>query len=162
MVFQELTPWRKNRSMVRPGEDDFTLGSLQRRMNRMFDDFLGDFGLGMNKAGEFVPRIEVCETENEIKVTAELAGMDEKDVEVSLQDDTLTIRGEKKVQRDEQSERCFLTERSYGSFSRSILLPETIQQDKINAVFKKGILTLTLPKAPAQESKAKKIEIKTA
>lgn len=158
MVFQELAPWRKT---MRPGEDDLALGTLQRRMNRMFDDFFGDFGPSALTSA-FVPRIDISDTEKEIKVTAELAGMDEKDVEITLHDDVLTIKGEKKLQRDEKNERTFLSERSYGSFSRSIALPETIQQDKINAVFKKGVLTLTLPKAPVEETKAKKIEIKTA
>lgn len=162
MVFQELTPWRKARGMARPGEEDFTLGTLQRRMNRMFDDFFGDFGQSALSTVAFVPRVDISETEKEIKVTAELAGMDEKDVEITLHDDVLTIKGEKKDQREEKNERVFVSERSYGSFSRSIVLPETIQQDKINAVFKKGVLTLTLPKAPAEETKAKKIEIKTA
>lgn len=161
MVFQELAPWRKARGMARPGEDDFTLGALQRRVNRMMDDFFGDFGPSALTT-PFVPRIDVSETEKEIKVTAELAGIDEKDVEVTLHDDVLTIKGEKKLERDEKNEHLFLSERSYGSFSRSIALPETIQQDKINAVYKKGVLTLTLPKAPAEETKAKKIEIKTA
>ena len=162
MVFQELTPWRKARGMARPGEDDLNLGALQRRMNRMFDDFFGDFGQTAPSTMQFVPRIDVSETEKEIKVTAELAGIDEKDVEITLHDDVLTIKGEKKDQRDEKNEHVFLSERSYGSFSRSIALPETIQQDKISAIYKKGILTLTLPKAPAEETRAKKIEIKTA
>jgi HSP20 family protein len=162
MVFQELAPWKKNRSMIRPGEDDFTLGTLQRRMNRMFDDFFGDFApAGLSNLTRFVPRMDVSETDQEIKVTAELAGLDQKDVQITLQDDVLTIKGEKKEQRDEKNERSFLSERSYGAFCRSIALPETIQQDKIDATFKNGVLTLTLPKAPAPESKAKKIEIKT-
>ncbi|MCE5185536.1 MAG: Hsp20/alpha crystallin family protein [Planctomycetaceae bacterium] len=162
MVFQELAPWRRSRSTVRPGQDDFTLGSLQRRVNRMFDDFFSDFEQPAAAQMEFMPRIDVSETDNEIKVTAELAGIDEKDVEVTVNDDVLTIKGEKKDRRDEKNQRMFLSERSYGSFSRSIALPESIQQDKISAVFKQGILTLTLPKAPAQEPRAKKIEIKTA
>jgi len=159
MVFQELVPWKKT---MRPGEDDLTLGALQRRMNRMFDDFFGDFGHSGLSTMQFVPRVDISETEKEIKVTAELAGLDEKDVEITLHDDVLTIKGEKKEEHQEKNERLFVSERSYGSFSRSIVLPETIQQDKINAVFKKGVLTLTLPKAPAEETKAKKIEIKTA
>jgi HSP20 family protein len=163
MVFQELTPWLKTKSMVRPQQDDFTLNALQRRMNRMFDDFFGDFGRGgLEAVSRFMPQIEITDTDQQIRVTAELAGLDEKDVEITLHDDVLTIKGEKKQQREEKNERRFLSERSYGAFSRSIALPDNVQQDKIEAAFQKGVLTVTLPKAEPEESKAKKIEIKTA
>ena len=105
--------------------------------------------------------MDVAETEKEYTVTAELAGMDEKDVDVTLQDGVLTIHGEKKTERDEKSERCCLTERSYGTFSRSLSLPVEVEEDKIDASFKKGVLTIRLPKTPVAESKAKKIEIKS-
>jgi len=109
---------------------------------------------------EFVPRMDVSDTDKEIMITAELAGIDEKDVDITLQDDVLTIRGEKKVQRDENEKSYHLVERSSGTFSRSIALPAEIEQDKIEATFKKGVLTIRLPKQPVEESKAKKIEIK--
>jgi len=171
MVFQEMVPWKKGRRNVsiRPGEEEYPLGTLQRRMNRMFDDFFGDFGdislspfhvLGRGGDG-FIPRMDVAETDKEIALTAELAGIDEKDVDIQLQDDMLTIRGEKKVERDEKNQQYRLTERSYGTFSRSIALPAEVQQDKIEASFRKGVLTVRLPKAPVEESKAKKIEIKS-
>ena len=169
MVFQEMVPWRKGRRNVsiRNADDEFPLGTLQRRMNRMFDDFFGDFGgLGlspfrsMTGAVDFVPRMDVSETEKEYTITAELAGMDEKDVDLTLKDGVLTIHGEKKTERDEKNERSCLTERSYGTFSRSIALPAEVDQEKIDAAFKKGILKITLPKVPVEEAKAKKIEIK--
>jgi len=169
MVFQEMIPWRKGKQnvSVRNG-NDFPLSSLQRRMNRVFDDFFGDFGdinfaplRALSGTGsEFVPRMDVSDTDKEIMITAELAGIDEKDVDITLQDDVLTIRGEKKVQRDENEKSYHLVERSSGTFSRSIALPAEIEQDKIEATFKKGVLTIRLPKQPVEESKAKKIEIK--
>lgn len=171
MVFQEMVPWKKGRRNVniRPVEDEYPLGALQRRMNRMFDDFFGDFGdfslspfhaLGRGGDG-FIPRMDVAETDKEIILTAELAGIDEKDVDITVQDDVLTVRGEKKVERDEKNQRYCLTERSHGTFSRSITLPAEVQQDKIEASFKKGVLTVRLPKVPVEESTAKKIEIKS-
>jgi len=159
----ELTPLKTIRQMVRPDEDDFTLNALQRRMNRMFDDFFGDFGRpGLEAVSRFMPRIDIAETDEQIRVTAELAGLDEKDVEITLHDDILTIKGEKKQEREDKSERRCLSERSWGAFSRSIALPDNVQQDKIEASFKKGVLTVTMPKAAPEERKAKKIEIKTA
>jgi HSP20 family protein len=159
----ELTPLKTMRQMVRPGQDEFTLNALQRRMNRMFDDFFGDFGRGgLEAASRFMPQIEIAETDEQIRVTAELAGLDEKDVEITLHDNVVTIKGEKKQQREQKNERRFLSERSYGAFSRSITLPDNVQQDNIEAAFRKGVLTVTLPKIAPEESKAKKIEIKTA
>lgn len=170
MVFQEMVPWKKDRQSVdvRNSGTEFPLSSLQRRMNRMFDDFFGDFSdlsvsplrAWSRSGGGFIPRMDMTDTENEITVTAELAGVDEKDVDITMQDDVLTIRGEKKIERDEKSQRYCLSERSCGTFSRSILLPAEVEQDKIEASFKKGILTVHLPKLPVEEAKAKKIEIK--
>ena len=171
MVFQEMVPWRKGRQnmSVQNDANDFTVNALQRRMNRMFDDFFGDFGefelhplrALSRSTREFAPRMDVSETDKEITITAELAGLNEKDVDVTLKDDVLTIHGEKKIERDEKNERFSLTERSCGTFSRSIVLPTEVQQDKIDASFKQGVLTVRLPKVPVEESKAKKIEIKS-
>lgn len=134
----------------------------------MFDDFFGDFGdftlspfraLGLG-TNEFMPRMDVAETDKDITLSAELAGMDEKDVEITVHDDVLTIKGEKKTEHEEKEGERYLTERSYGSFSRSIALPAEVDQEKIDASFKKGVLKVTLPKVPVQEAKAKKVEIK--
>lgn len=171
MVIHEMIPWRKGRQnvAVRGGDSDFPLTALQRRMNRMFDDFFGDFSdlpAGPLSAltrhtGAFVPRMDVSETDKDITITAELAGMDEKDVEVTMTDDVLTIKGEKKTEHEEKDQRRFVSERSYGTFSRSIVVPDNVETDSIDASFKKGILTVKLNKIPVEEPKAKKIEIKT-
>ncbi|MHC4883192.1 MAG: Hsp20/alpha crystallin family protein [Planctomycetota bacterium] len=170
MVFQEMVPWKNRRRNVgiRPSEESYPLSTLQRRMNRMFDDFFGDFGdfsLSPLRAltrgtNGFMPRMDIAETDTDITLCAELAGMDEKDVEITVHDDVLTITGEKKSAREEKEGERFLTERSYGSFSRSIALPAEVDQDKIDASFKKGVLTVKLPKVPVEETKAKKIDIK--
>ena len=113
MVFQEMVPWRKGRRSVSiaNGEDALPLSALQRRMNRMFDDFFGDFGdFGLApirslsaRAVQFAPRLDVAENEKEYTITAELAGVDDKDVDVTLQDGVLTIHGEKKSEHDEKN-----------------------------------------------------------
>lgn len=168
MVIHEMIPWRKDRRdvSVRPAQEAYPLGALQRRMNRMFDDFFGDFDLpdgplqALTQAGAFVPRMDVVETDKDLVITAELAGMDEKDVEVTLKDDVLTIKGEKKTERDEKDRRGFLCERTYGNFSRSVALPDGVETDSIDASFKKGVLSVRLTKTPVEEPKTKKIEIK--
>lgn len=164
MVFQEMVPWRKGRTMGVRG-DTLPLTALHRRLDRMFDDFFGDFGLTpagtSNRTVDFVPRMDVSESEKEYTLTAELAGLNEKDVDITLQDNVLTVQGEKKGERDEKNGRWSLTERSYGTFSRSIALPAEVEEDKIEASFKDGVLTVRLPKSEVQEPKAKKITIKS-
>ena len=169
MVFQELVPWRNRRRNVgiRPSEESYPLATLQRQMNRLFDDFFGDLGdlspfrgLGRDVDG-FVPRMDIAETDKDITITAELAGIDDKDAEISIHNDVLTIQGEKKTEHEEKEGERYLSERSYGSFSRSLTLPAEVDQDKIDASFKKGVLTVKLPKLPTEETKAKKIKVKT-
>ena len=125
---------------------------LQREMNRLFDEFFGDFplaerggGAGWASAG-FVPRVDVSETDAEVRVSAELPGMDEKDVAVELQDDVLTIRGEKKTEREGKGKSWFCREQSWGTFRRSIALPAGVDAAKAKAEFKKGVLTFSAPK----------------
>ena len=168
MVFQEMVPWRNRRRNVaiRPSEESYPLSTLQRRMNRMFDDFFGDFnewplsGLSTLKREAFIPKLDIEETDKDITLCAELAGMDEKDVEITVHEDVLTITGEKKSEHEEKEGARYLTERSYGSFSRSIALPGEVDRGKIEASFKKGVLKVKLPKVPMVETQAKKIEIK--
>jgi HSP20 family protein len=107
------------------------------------------------------PRIDVSETKDALEVTAELPGIDEKDVEVTLSEGMLTIRGEKKTERDEQdaSKNWHVTERSYGAFSRSIALPFEPDAEKVEAKFEKGVLRVKLPKPPEVAKKQQKIEI---
>jgi HSP20 family protein len=113
---------------------------------------------------EFWPRVDVSESEKEIRVTAELPGIDQKDVEVTLSGDQLLIKGEKKSEAEEKKEEKGRTfhrvERSYGSFQRSMRIPYEVDPEKVQATFKDGVLTLTLPKPPEVQQKTKKIEIK--
>jgi HSP20 family protein len=107
-----------------------------------------------------MPSMDITETDKEIEITAELPGLEEKDVQINLSDNLLTIRGEKKAEKEQKDKNYRLVERSYGSFERTLQLPEGISADEIKANISKGVLKVTVPKpAPAQ---AKKIEVKSA
>lgn len=144
--------------------------SLREEMNRVFDNFFGDsflapFGRGMTspalsgKAPLIAPRVDVRETDKAIVISAELPGIDEKDVELVLKDGVLTLKGEKKYERDQSDENVRVMERSYGSFQRSFQVPDTVNADKIDASFDKGILTVTLPRRPDAAKQEKRIKI---
>ena len=113
--------------------------------------------------GTGMPAVDVIDKEKEVEVRAELPGMDEKDIDVRLSGDTLTIQGEKKEEREEREEggSYYVSERRYGSFQRSFRVPEGIDRDKVDASFRKGVLTITLPKTPEGQQKTKKVEIKS-
>lgn len=140
---------------------------FQREMNRLFDDFLGDFPLAMrsNEKGiatvGFSPRVDVSETDKEVKVSAELPGLDEKDITVELEDAAIAIRGEKKEDREEKGKNWYTREQSYGSFHRIIPLPASVEGEKAAARFKKGVLTITVPKKEEEQAKRKAIKIET-
>jgi len=108
---------------------------------------------------ELRPRVDVSENEKAYEISAELPGIDEKDVNVTLSDDMLTIKGEKKSEREEKKKDYHRLERRFGSFQRTFPLPDDVDVDKIGASFKKGVLSVTLPKLPVGKSKRRKIEI---
>jgi len=137
--------------------------SLQREIDRLFDDFSRGFptfpSFGNGKS-ELLPSMDVTETDKDIQITAELPGLEEKDVQINVADNLLTIRGEKKAEKEEKDKNYRLIERSYGSFERTLELPDGVNADAIQASIAKGVLTVTVPKpAPAQ---SKKIEVKAA
>jgi HSP20 family protein len=146
------------------GRDDDPFGSLFREVQKTFEDFsrrspLAGFGSDM-----LAPRIDIAEGKDAIDLTAELPGVDEKDVDVTLADGVLTIRGEKKAERDEKDKdkNWHAVERSYGSFSRTISLPYDPDAAKVEAKFNKGVLHIHLPKPAEVAKKQQKIEIKKA
>ena len=109
-----------------------------------------------------MPAVDIAESEKAYEITAELPGMDEKNIEVKVTDGSLTIKGEKQEEKEEKEKDYYLQERRYGSFERSFELPESVDPDKIEASFKKGVLTVTLPKKAEAQKPAKKIEVKAA
>jgi len=126
----------------------------------MFDLFFNDFGLTdlFNKEDALMPVIDISETEKEYMITGEIPGVDAKDLDVTLTDGILTIKGEKKQENEEREENYHRIERHYGSFERSFRIPEKVKTDKLNATYKDGVFKLSLPKAEVVE--AKKIEVK--
>jgi HSP20 family protein len=106
--------------------------------------------------------MDIAETEKAYEITAELPGMSESDVEVVASNGGLTIKGEKKEEKEEKKKDYYLSERRYGSFERRMQIPEGVDADKIDATFKKGVLTVTLPKKPEGQKPAKKISVRAA
>lgn len=134
-----------------------------KEMNRLFEDFLKGFALepfGKRTGAAFEPKVNVSEREKEIVVSAELPGMDDKDIDVSLRKNELTIQGEKKEEKEEK-ESYHRMERSYGSFKKTLPLPCEVEDDKVEAQFKNGVLTITLPKAAEAIKGTKKINVKS-
>ena len=167
MPIIDLIPsiWNKNDVSSKNIEEN-PFYSLRREMNSLFDDFFKGFDLvpfrrESGRSGLFSPSIDIKENDKEVSIKAELPGMDEKDIEVSLTSDTLSIKGEKKEEKEDKSKDYYRMERSYGSFSRTIPLPNGIDSQKADAVFKKGVLTITVPKTEEAKTKVKKIEVKT-
>ncbi len=139
------------------------LGSLFREIEKTFDDFSRRTPLaGYFGDGTAAPKIDVSEGKDGLEVTAELPGVEEQDIEVTLSRDVLTIRGEKKSERDEadKDKNWHLVERRYGLFSRSVTLPYEPDSDKVEAKFEKGVLRVRLPKPAEMTKKEKKITIR--
>jgi HSP20 family protein len=135
------------------------LTTLQKEMDSLWDRFFPDTAFhGRHVAHEWLPTIDVKETKDKLVVKAELPGLEAKDVELTLNEDILTIRGEKKEEKEEKDEHRYFMERYYGAFERKIQLPTLVRTDKIDATFDKGILTINLPKS--EEAKKKEIKIK--
>ncbi len=150
----ELTTWKPYRKLA-PYRD---FDRMREEMDRFWDTFLPTAFRRTEDSGDWLPSLDVSETKNEIVVKAEVPGMDAKDIDISLSNGMLTIKGEKKQEKEEKEENYHLVERSYGSFTRSITLPAEVKQDKINASYKNGILKVVLPKS--EEAKKKEIKIK--
>ena len=167
MSIKDLVPriGRRGGNMpVRRGEYD-PFRDFQREMNRLFDDFFADFP-SVSRWGDrelvsavFRPRVDVSETDKEVKVSAELPGMDEKDITVEMDDAAITIRGEKKEEQEDRGKNWYRREQSYGSFQRVIPLPASVDGEKAKAKFKKGVLRITVPKREEEQAKRKAITI---
>jgi HSP20 family protein len=150
---------------LRQGGDPFL--ALHREMNRLFDEAFRGFGLAEGGAGPeafassgvAVPRIDVSETDQELKVLVELPGVNQNDVEITLVDDVLTIRGEKKAEHEDRQQNYHVMERSYGSFARSVRLPFAVDPDRVQATFRDGVLTVALPKPAEVQQKERRIQI---
>ncbi len=161
MPKKNVVPAEKSSVPVRR-EEYHPFSLLRQEMNTLFDNFFRGFEIEPFTArfGAFSPSIDVKESDKDISITAELPGIDDKDIDVSLTRDSLTIKGEKKEEKEEKGKDYYRMERSFGSFSRTIPLPSEIDTDKVKAEFKKGLLTVTLPKTAKAIKETKKISVK--
>ncbi|WP_099826247.1 Hsp20/alpha crystallin family protein [Oceaniglobus indicus] len=161
MAFSDLIPWARDRNRVseRRGNDDNPLISLQRDLNSVFEDFWGRFDnpfAGSLTAGG--PHTDVSETDAAMLVSVDLPGLDDKDIEVNVTDDMLTIRGE----RAEKTDKDGFSAQSRRSFHRMIPVPPGVDPEKAEAEFKRGVLTVTLPKTEEAKARVKRIDVKSA
>lgn len=152
------------KALARRPQDIFT--ELHRQMNQLFQNFIDEMEMPslfgrMDKELMVRPKFDVVESAKAIEITGELPGLDEKDVEILLDENILTVSGEKKHEEERKDKNCHLLERSFGSFQRSFALPSGIVPDKITAEFKKGVLKITIPKTGEAPKEAKKIHITT-
>lgn len=165
MQIKDLIPWTRKGPDVRAkiGEDNPILG-LQREMNRVFDSFWNRFDRPSAAANgalaQGLPRTDVVETDDAVELSIEVPGLDEKEIEVSLSGDVLTIKGEKTSEQEGRRKGYYLSERSYGSFYRSVPLPPGVAADDAKADLRNGVLTVSLRKTPEAQAKLKKIEVK--
>jgi HSP20 family protein len=141
-----------------------TIEDVESRLNRFIERALNEpfGGATLPEALGWVPAMDIIETAKELTLTAELPGIDQKDVDISVEDGVLTIRGEKSEERkEEQDKKVYLYERSYGSFERSFALPSTVDGAKITADFAKGILKVHMPKDGEAKPKGRKVEVQS-
>ncbi|WP_084029498.1 Hsp20/alpha crystallin family protein [Bradyrhizobium sp. LMTR 3] len=163
MAFRDLIPWSRNQELATARESFDPFFTLHREMNRLFDDVFRGFATPTRFGSPLMegrfgwPSIELTETDKELKVSAELPGMTEKDVQVEIANGVLTLRGEKKSERTDSGGKYF-TERHYGAFERQIPL-DGVVEDKAEAKFHDGVLTITLPKSEQARSAVKRIPI---
>jgi HSP20 family protein len=149
--------------------------SFRNEIQRLFDRFDSGFFPPMRWMGNLepfrrsqadfdfnVPAVDVTEDEKAYRISAELPGLDEKSIDLSLSGDRLTLKAEKRQEKEEKNKNYYLSERSYGAFQRSFGLPSGVDQDKISATFAKGVLTITLPKTAEAQEQQKKIEVQAA
>jgi len=163
MDIKSLIPFGRPTSVARGAEmDPFT--AMRREMDRVFEDFTRDWSLPGPYAGAggfLSPKVDVAETEKGLEITAELPGIDEKDIDLDLSDGVLTLKAEHKAEKEEKDEKrqYHLVERSYGTFMRRFALPFEPDAEKISASFDKGVLKVDVPRSPEAEPKGKKIAV---
>lgn len=167
MQIKDLVPWaRKDQDGEPKSGEPNPIATLQRDMNQVFENFRNRLGQGFGALdwpwGGSEVKSDIVETDKAVEVSVELPGMEMKDIEVTVSDDMLTIKGEKKIERQEEKKGYYLSERSYGAISRTVPLPPGVDGSKAEASFKNGVLTVRLPQTPEAQAKVKRIEIKSA
>lgn len=162
MNFRSLIPFNRTASALQNDSIDM-FSSLQREMNKLFDHAWRGFDSSAElKNVSLSPQVDIRENAESYEIVAELPGVDQKDVDLEMNDQTLVLKGEKKIDKEDKNRKGYrLQERYYGSFMRSFVLPADVQSDKVSASFDKGILTILLPRNANPAAKVKKIEVKS-
>lgn len=156
----KLVPWKKRDALPERWRSEDPFDVLHREINELFDGYyLGFGGLGRRMAGD--AGFELSETDEEIRVKVELPGMDEKDIAVELEENMLVVRGERQEEKETKKRNYHVSEMSYGGYYRTIPLPARIDREKAKARFKRGVLTLTLPKTEQAKADRKRIPVST-
>ena len=159
MNMRSIIPWGRESTLpsTRSADEPSPFLTLHRQMNRLFDDFFRDFDTPALRNGWTAswPHVEISEGDKEVKVIAELPGLDEKDIDITLRDGVLTLKGEKK----HEANGSVYSERWHGQFARSIELDAEVDPDKVKATFDKGVLTIALEKRPEAQRSVKRISI---
>jgi HSP20 family protein len=169
MEITDLIPWRRDESRlpVRRRREQDPFYDIHSQMNRIFDEFferplgLSPFFSEASTSREFAPSVDVNETEKEITILAELPGMEPEEIDISLDRNALRLRGEKRADSEEKGKHYYRVERSYGSFQRVIPLPCEVDEDQIDATYKRGVLKVVLPKAKPEQEISRRISIKS-
>ncbi len=163
MAIRDLIPWNRGRDMsVRRDDDSHPFVALHREMNRLFDEAFRGFGMQSFGPRQFFdssrlwPRIEIDENDREARIIAELPGLEEKDIEVEFANGVLRITGEQKTETDDRDR--WFSERYYGRFERRIPVDD-VEEDRVSASFKNGLLTVTMPKSARSRERVKRIQV---
>jgi HSP20 family protein len=133
---------------------------IQGRMNQLFKNSFPNFGDNTLTSGAWAPAVDIYETSDSIEMTFEIPGVNQKEIKVNIENNLLTVSGERKLEREDRRDSYHRIERSYGPFQRSFTVPSTIDPNKINAVFENGLLRLTLAKRPETQPRAIEVKIK--
>ena len=169
MSIRDLAPWnwgKKNEVVHTEGRPEDAFRELTRRMNSLFDDFRGASGFLpaterlFGSLETFAPKVELKESDTEVAVNAEVPGLKEKVVDISLANGVLTLKGEKKSEKKSERDGVTYSECTYGSFHRAIQLPCDVDEDKVKAEFRNGVLSVTMPKTPEARQRSRRIEVR--
>lgn len=160
MTIKDLLPWKREEKRIETRRAADPFAQFHHEMNRLVESFFGEGPLTAFGDSRLTPRVDVAERDAEIVVTAELPGVDEKDLELTIQNDVLTLSGEKRAERESRDGDFYRVERNYGSFHRQIFLPAEVREEDVRATFKNGVLTVRLPRARAQQTQ-KRIPIQS-
>ncbi|GIX11625.1 Hsp20/alpha crystallin family protein [Elioraea sp.] len=165
MQIKDLIPWaRKDDRPEQKTSEQSPIVALQREINQVFENFMNRLGKPLAGFewpwGQSEAKSDVVQTDNAVEISIELPGMEMKDIEVTVGDDVLTVKGEKRIERQEEKKGYYLSERSYGAIYRAIPLPPGVDGSKAEATFKNGVLTIRLPQTPEAQAKVKRIEVK--